>query len=131
LDEKYLNLQKEETEMTIYKKDLQALNKDIKALGKKVEKLLKELDKSKKAKSVRTKTTKKVPTKKAPVKKGTAKLTATEKVLRIIRARKRGVKAATLMKKTGFDDKKIRNIVFKAFKEGKIKRAGRGIYIGA
>jgi hypothetical protein len=117
--------------MTIYKKDLQALSKDIKALGKKVEKLLQEFDKSKKTKSVKTKTTKRVSTRKAPVKKRTAKLTAKEKVLRIIRARKRGVNAATLMKKTGFHDKKIRNIVFKAFKEGKIKRADRGVYIGA
>jgi len=116
--------------MAIYKKDLQALNKDIKALGKKVERLLTEFDKSKKTKSVKTKSTKKVPAKKTPVKKRTAKLTATEKVLRIIKARKRGVNAATLMKSTGFNDKKIRNIVHKAFKDGKIKRAGKGIYVG-
>jgi hypothetical protein len=95
-----------------------------------MEKLLKEFDKSKKAK-VTTKTTKRVPAKRAPAKKRPVKLTATEKVLRIIRARKRGVNAVTLMKRTGFDDKKIRNIVHKAFKEGKIKRAGRGIYVGA
>ena len=115
--------------MAIYKKDLQALNKDIKALGKKVERLLKEFDTDKKAESVKTKITKRVPTKKAPVKKRTAKLTATEKVLRIIRGRKRGVNAATLIKRTGFDSKKITNIVHRAFKQGKIKRAGRGIYV--
>jgi len=32
---------------------------------------------------------------------------------------------------TGFDDKKVRNIVFRASKEGRIKKSGRGIYIGA
>ena len=117
--------------MAINKNDLQALNKDIKALGKKVENLLKEFDKGKKTKSVKTKLTKGVSTKKTPVKKRTAKLTATEKVLRIIRARKRGVNAATIMKRTGFDVKKVRNIVHRAFKQGKIKRAGKGIYVGA
>jgi hypothetical protein len=34
------------------------------------------------------------------------------------------------MHKTGFDEKKVRNIVFKAFKGGKIKRVGRGLYAG-
>ena len=37
-----------------------------------------------------------------------------------------GIKAAT-----GFDDKKVRNIVFRASKEGKIKKSGRAIYVGA
>ncbi|MBW1676008.1 MAG: integration host factor subunit beta [Deltaproteobacteria bacterium] len=44
---------------------------------------------------------------------------------------KEGVDVPTLMKKTGFEDKKIRNIVFKASKAGEIKRAGRGIYVAA
>jgi hypothetical protein len=34
------------------------------------------------------------------------------------------------MKKTGFDEKKVRNIVFKALKKGKIQRAVRGHYVG-
>jgi hypothetical protein len=36
-----------------------------------------------------------------------------------------------LKAKTGFDDKKVRNIVFRASKEGKIKKVGRGTYVGA
>ncbi len=125
--------------MTIYKKDLQALNKDIKALGKTIDKLIKEFDKSKTAKvtkkvtakPARLKTTKKIPAKKAPAKKGTAKPTATDQVLKIIMGRKRGIDAPTLMKKTGFDNKKISNILHRAFKAGKIKRVGKGIYVGA
>ncbi len=136
---KISELKREENEMTIYKKDLQALNKEIKALSKKMETLIKEFDKSKKVKvakkvttkSVKAKTTKRVPTKKVPVKRRTAKLTATEKVLRIIMGRKRGVDVATLRKKTGFDDRKITNILHRAFKAGKIKRIDRGIYVGA
>jgi len=34
------------------------------------------------------------------------------------------------MKKTGFGDKKITNILQRAFRAGKIKRVGRGIYVG-
>jgi len=34
------------------------------------------------------------------------------------------------MKKTGFDEKKVRNIIFRTLKQGKIKKADRGIYVG-
>ena len=44
---------------------------------------------------------------------------------------KKGVDAPTLVRKTGFDAKKIRNILHRVYKEGKVKRVGRGIYIGA
>ncbi len=118
--------------MTI-KTDLQALNKDIKALSRKMEKLIKEIDKSQKAKAANkptAKTTKRVPAKKTPVKTRTAKLTATDKVLRIIMGRKRGVDVVTLRKKTGFDDRKIRNILHRNYKLGKIKRVAQGIYVG-
>jgi hypothetical protein len=125
--------------MAILKKDLQTLQREIKALGRKMEKLIKEFDKGKKAKvtkkvtakPARLKTIKKAPAKKAPVKKKTAKLTATDKVLKIIRVSKKGVDTSTLMKMTGFNQKKISNMIHRAFKAGKIKRAGKGIYIGA
>jgi hypothetical protein len=125
--------------MTILKKDLQSLQREIKALGRKMEKLIKEFDKAKKAsvkkkvttKPVKAKTTKRAPAKKAPAKKKTVKPTATDQVLKILRGRKRGVNAATLIKKTGFDNKKIRNILHRTYKQGKIKRVGKGVYIGA
>jgi hypothetical protein len=125
--------------MAILKKDLQALKKEIKALGRKMDKLIKEFDKSKKAnvkkkvtaKPVKAKTIKKAPAKKAPAKKKPAKPTATDKVLKIIRGSKRGVNTATLMKKTGFNQKKVTNIIQRTYKQGKIKRVGKGIYVGA
>ena len=125
--------------MTIYKKDLQALTKDIKALERKFEKLLKEFDKGKKAtvakkataKPARLKTTRKAPAKKAPAKKKSAKPTATDQVLKIINRSKKGVDVATLIIKTGFNEKKIWNILHRAFKTGKIKRVDRGKYVGA
>ena len=109
--------------MTISKKDLQALNKDVKALGNKIDKLLASAGKKAKA-------TKKVPTKKAPLKKRAAKLTATDQVLRIIKGSKKGIGVATLMKKTGFNEKKVWNILHRTYKQGKIKRVDRGKYIG-
>ena len=121
--------------MTI-KKELTALQKDITAIGKRLEKLIKVVEKSEKAKvtkaskakAIKAKPAKKAP--KAPAKKKAVKATATDQVLKIINRSKKGVDTATLMKKTGFDEKKVRNIIFKTFKQGKIKKADRGIYVG-
>ena len=133
--------------MAILKKDLQAVKRDIKALEKKLEKLLKAYEPMPKAKKVtkkkavkKAKTVKKAPVKKASAKKAPAKkalarkkapqATATDKILKLIKRSKKGVDVLTLKKKTGFDDKKVRNIIFRASKEGKIKKSGRGIYVG-
>jgi predicted Rossmann fold nucleotide-binding protein DprA/Smf involved in DNA uptake len=133
-DKKIAELTKEENEMTIYKKDLQALNKEIKALSRKMEKLIKEFDKSQKARVTKkpaAKTTKRIPAKKAPVKRKTAKVTATDQVLRLINKRiKKGIDAPTIMAKTGFNQKKVWAIVLRAYKAGKIKRVGKGLYVG-
>ena len=67
--------------------------------------------------------------KKVPAKaKKTKKLTATDEVLKVIKGDKKGVDVAKLKTKTGFADTKIRAIIYKASKEGKIKRLGRGVY---
>ena len=125
--------------MAILKKDLQSLQLEIKALGRKMEKLIKEFDKGKKikdtkkatAKPIKAKTTKKAPAEKAPAKKRTAQPTATDQVLNIIKRSKKGVNTATLMKKTGFNQKKVTNILQRTFKQGKIKRVGKGIYVSS
>lgn len=121
------------------KKDLQAVSKSLKTLTKKTERLTKAVAKLEKAPAAakrkpkaKAKTTRKaVAKKKGAAKKKTATLTATDQVLKIIKRSKKGVDAPTLMKKTGFEDKKIRNILFRSSKQGKIKKAGRGIYVGA
>ena len=96
--------------MTITK-DLQAISKELTKLAKQTEKLAAALGKAEKpkAKSVKTKTKAKAVTKKAPAKGG--KKTDTDKVLAIINRSKKGVDTATLMKKTGFDQKKVRNML--------------------
>jgi putative endonuclease len=138
VDQKLSKLKREGNKMTILKKDLQALNRDIKALEKKMDKLISAVEKSEKpkvakkttAKPVKAITTKKAPVKKAPAKKGPAKLTATDQVLNIIKSSKKGVNTATLMTKTGFDVNKVRNILQRTYKQGKIKRVETGMYVG-
>ena len=73
----------------------------------------------------------KTPVKKSVAKRKIAERTDTAQILDTIKRSKRGLNVATLQQKTGFDEKKIRNVIYKAFKEGIIKRAGRGIYLGA
>ncbi len=116
------------------KQNLQAVAKELKALTKKTEILMKainKLEKSQPAKKPKIKAIKVRVTKKAPVKKKAKGSTDTDKVLNIIKRSKKGVAVAALKKKTGFNDKKISNIVFRAFKAGKIKRADKGIYRAA
>ena len=119
------------------KKELTAMKKDITAIGKKLEKLITAFEKSEKAtstKASRAKAVKASPakkTKKPPAIKKAAKVTATDQVLKIIKKSKKGVNAATLMQKTGFNQKKVTNILHRTFKAGKIKRAAKGIYVSA
>jgi hypothetical protein len=108
--------------------DLKALNRNIQSLGKTLDRLLKAVEKDEKPKA---KPIKKSPAKKAPVKKKAAQPTATDKILKIIKGSKKGVDAPTLVKKTGFNQKKVRNILFRTYKQGRIKRLDKGIYTGA
>ena len=78
----------------------------------------------------KVKAVKKAPAKTAPAKKKALPVTATDQILKIIKQSKKGVDVSTLKKKTGFDDKKVRNIVFRAAKEGRILKSGRGVYVG-
>ncbi len=56
---------------------------------------------------------------------------ATEQVFEAIRRSRNGMSFADIQAKTGFVDKKIRNIIFRLHKLGKIKRQGRGQYVAA
>ena len=67
---------------------------------------------------------------KKPAKRKIAGLTDTAQILNIIKRTRKGIDVATLKQKTGFDEKKIRDMIYKAHKEGIIRRAGRGIYMG-
>lgn len=99
-------------------------------LTKRVQALEKALKPRKKATKVaaRAKAGKKAATKKKRVSKAKPQMTSPEKVLRVMRKYRTGVAVATLKARTGLEDKKIRNVLFRLGKQGKIKRAGRGVY---
>ena len=118
------------------KKNLQTVNRELKTLAKKVDKLVvavRKLEKPK-AKPVKAKPVKKTVAKKVAVKKPAAKKTTKtviDTVLAMIRRSKKGVSAAALMKKTGFNEKQIHNNVYKLKKQGKVKSIGKGVYLKA
>lgn len=58
-------------------------------------------------------------------------VTAVDMVFDVIKRSRKGVGFAEIQAKTGFGDKKIRNIIFRLNKTGKIKRKSRGIYVVA
>ena len=66
---------------------------------------------------------------KAPSKKAAKAPTAAETVFSVISRSKKGVDTSTLMKKTGYDRKKVANMVYKLGKQGKIKTVEKGLYV--
>jgi hypothetical protein len=58
-----------------------------------------------------------------------SRVPAAEAVLDAIKRSKQGLKFADIQSKTGFADKKIRNIIFRLNKLGKITRHSRGVYV--
>jgi hypothetical protein len=128
------------------KKDLEAILKALNGLAQKVEKLQEQIGeetkptKKSKAKAVKKKAVKKTPIKKIAAKKAAPKkvvrkkakpVTAADTVLAIIKRYKKGVGNAALMEKTGYNQKKIANLVFKLRKQGKIKSVDKGVYVKA
>jgi hypothetical protein len=110
------------------KKDLKVVAKDLKRLTQKTDKMIKRLEKLEKAQVAKKPKAKAV--KKVVVKKP-AKLPASGTVLAIIKRSRKGVDAAALKKKTGFEDKKIRDITYRLRKQGKIKSERKGVYVKA
>ena len=109
------------------KKDLQAVSKTLKQLTLRTENIAKRLDKLEKPKPVKKKKAKAKP----KVTKKPVQVSAAATVLAIIKRSRKGVDVATLKTKTGFESRKISNIVQRFKREGKIKSGGRGIYVKA
>lgn len=103
---------------------------DIEKLAKKIERLEDAVRAGKSpGRKARKSPSNKAAAKKGPARRGRAKMNATQKVLSIMGRSSQGVDVARLKAKTGFEDKKIRNIIFRLTKQGVIKRAGRGVYV--
>ena len=101
-------------------KELDKISKDLEKMSRQIQKLTSSIPKEK-GRAQKASMPK-------PVAPNKGKKSGTQTVLDMIKKSKTGIDAGTLIKKTGFDDKKIRNIIFKALKEGKIERVGRGVY---
>ena len=113
------------------KRDLQAMSKNLKALTQRAEKMIKAMDKLEKGQltkgSGRKVAAKRLSAKRV-VARGLKSPSATETVLGIIMRSKKGVDTAAIQKKTGYNSRKIWDIVHRAYKEGKIKKLGRSTY---
>ena len=114
------------------KKDLQAVLKSLKRLTRKTEQMAKRLDKLEKtpaAKKPKPKKSVKVKSAKMKVTKKAVKVTAIDAVLSVIGRSKKGVTTAQIKKKTGFEEKKVWNNINFLKRKGKVKSAGRGVYV--
>ncbi|MCD6305364.1 MAG: hypothetical protein J7M32_03645 [Deltaproteobacteria bacterium] len=107
------------------KRDLQSMIKSLKMLVEKAEKIEKQLDAAKQSHPLRSQN---APDKNASGNKK-PHMTATDIILGIIKRQKKGIDTATLKKKTDFDTKTIRNVIFRLKKQGKIQSAKRGVYM--
>jgi cell division septum initiation protein DivIVA len=63
------------------------------------------------------------------LKKAVQATSAVDTVLNIINRSKKGVNTAAIKAKTGYDQKKVSNIVYKLKKLGKIKAVQKGVYV--
>jgi hypothetical protein len=57
--------------------------------------------------------------------------TSSDRALEVIKRFRKGVAFADIQERTGFENKKLRNIIYRLHKMGKIVRKSRGLYIAA
>ena len=55
--------------------------------------------------------------------------TASEAVYQVIKRSRTGVGFADIREKTGFDEKKVRNAIYRLHRVGRITRKSRGVYL--
>ena len=125
--------------MKVIKRELESIAKSLKALTKKTESIAQKLAKMEAAAAKKSKA--KAPAraaKKPAAAKGkkaapskVKKVTATDAVFAVIKRSRKGVNTATLKDKTGFNETKVRNVIFRLKKQGKIKTKTKGVYISA
>jgi len=112
--------------MTDISAELKELSTAIKQLVKRAEKLSKAAKKT-----VKTRGKKKAVAKKAPVAKKYVrkKMSAADTMFGFIKRSRNGLDSNTLTKKTGFDKKKVQNLLHRLKKQGKIHNVKKGVYI--
>ena len=114
------------------KNDLKALSQSLNELRRKTEQMAKKLDKLEKPKPVKrakAKTAARVRAARKGTTRKAAKATAIGTILDIITRAEKGVGTATLKKRTGFESKKIFNVINSLKAKGKIKSLEKGLYV--
>ena len=101
------------------KKDLQSITSQLDKLRKKTEEMTERVSELGKRK----------PPQKRSAKEDVATTTVMDQVIQVMRRHRSGVDVATLVKKTGFGEAKIRNTLSRAYQQGKISRLQRGLYV--
>ena len=119
---------------------LKSMAQGVEKLAEKVEAIGKSVPEKKAKGKAKAKHKHKAPAKpkKAAANKATKKavpkkekqVTASDTVLDFINKSKNGVDTAAIVEKTGYDRKKVANLVFRLRKQGKVKSVGRGVYWG-
>jgi hypothetical protein len=112
------------------KGDLKSVLKSLKVLEEKTKQMAKKVDKLEKAQAPKAAKGEPKAAKKAIAKKPT-RVSASETVLAIIKSSRKGIDTATLKKKTGFEGRKVGDIIFRLRKQGKIKSERKGLYVKA
>ena len=115
--------------MSQLKKELKVISRDLKSLTQKTEKMIKAVAQFEKEQAKPVAASKGT-AKKVAARKG-KEMSATEAVLKIINRNKKGINTAKIQARTGYNTRKIWDIVHRAYKEGKIKKVGRGTYVKA
>jgi len=115
--------------LNIVSDGLKTLAKGVEAIAEKVDEASKSQGVVKPKKKKPTKSAQKVKAIKKPAKKmSVTSATDTDKVIAIIGRSKKGASTATIMQKTGYNQKKIANIVYRLRKQQKIKSVDKGVY---
>jgi DNA replicative helicase MCM subunit Mcm2 (Cdc46/Mcm family) len=112
------------------KRELQSVLKGLNSLAQKAEKIAEKLDKLETVQVPKTsKARTGVKAKTERVAKRSAKATAIDTVFDIIKRSRKGADTTALKHKTGFDDKKIWNIINRLKQQKRIKSERKGVYV--
>ena len=116
-----------QTELHSLVKLIQQLSESVAAIVAAMEKLTQPDLPQEQEKVKRAPTRKKVIIKDGVVEK-IKRIPATQIVYDLIQKSQQGMDTAALMKTTGFDQRKVHNIIFRLKKQGLVKRVGRGVH---
>ena len=119
--------------LNIVSDGLKTLAKGVEAIAEKVDEVAKSQGVVKPKRKKQSTATKKVKAVKKTAQKATKKkevkpATDGDKVLAIIGRSKKGASTAAIMQKTGYNQKKIANIIYRLRKQQKIRSVEKGVY---